>query len=104
MAGPRITIDGIVTMADGEVLVDREAENAGPGRVWRALQLAWQHIDDPDLLHAWLGGVGPLATDQDLTLEACLALLRGQYIRLHRFVTLAGGLSRCHQDLTADNA
>ena len=65
-------------MADGEVLVDREAANAGPGRVWRALQLAWQHIDDPDLTPCLVGGVGPLATDQDLTLEAYLALLRGQ--------------------------
>ena len=57
MAGPRITIDGIVTM-DGEVLVDREATNAGPRRVWRALQFAGQQIDDQDLHHAWIGGVG----------------------------------------------
>jgi hypothetical protein len=78
MAGPYITIDGIVTVGGGDVFLGSGAERAGKDRVWEALQVAWRTLEDPDLQAAWHGAVGPMAAHHQLTFEEYLDLKRGQ--------------------------
>lgn len=71
-----IHIDGLVSFAPNvAVIVHREAMNIPAERLAEAVRTAYSYMDEPHLLNACCGGMGPLAKYKDLTLADYLRLL-----------------------------
>lgn len=74
---PMIHIDGIVSFATNYgVVVHEEALEVAPETLANAVHLAYSHINDPPLVDACCGAMGPLASYINLKFEEYLELLR----------------------------
>jgi hypothetical protein len=74
---PMIHIDGLVSFAPNvAVIVHREAMNVSAERLAEAVRTAYSYMDEPHLLDACCGGMGPLTKYSELTLTDYLRLLQ----------------------------
>ena len=80
-----IDIEDIVSFSPSTgISVHREALNADPETLYRSIQLAFDHIDNPLLIEATCAGAGPLADLGRVSFEEYLKASEGAYAKVER--------------------